>query len=213
MSQEEIKFVSEVLQKTSVHPENTRIRKRLEGDIVVYDVLQASIEADEQPLPLQEGAAGKIRAVRGDHSIELSRICECLKEAQKYAANPQQEKVLSKYEESFRTGDGELYKESQRLWVKDLRPAVETIIGFVEPYRDPFGIRAEFEGLVGITNKHETEILTRLVERSDEFIRQLPWAENHTENHGKGPFEKSQFDDPGFTSLHSEFLLLYAELD
>jgi dipeptidyl-peptidase-3 len=123
-----------------------------------------------------------------------------------YAANPLQEQVISKYMQSFMSGDIEAYKESQKMWVKDVQPSVEAIFGFVEPYRDPFGVRAEFEGVVGIVNKDETKTLTMLVENSAKFIRRLPWAENSAENDGKGPFEKTLFENPDFTSLHSELL-------
>jgi dipeptidyl-peptidase-3 len=97
----------------------------------------------------------------------------------------------------------ESYKNSQREWVKDIKPSVEVFFGFIEPYRDPSGIRAEFEGLCGIVNEHETKNLTDLVERSSTFIRRPPWAENSIENDGKGPFEKELFETPDFTSLHS----------
>jgi dipeptidyl-peptidase-3 len=89
-------------------------------------------------------------------------------------------------------------------------PSVEGFFGCIEPYRDPFGTRAEFEGLVGIVNEKETQNLTALVKESSTFIRRLPWAEGHTENDGKGPFEKELFESPDFTSLHSRYFLFLA---
>lgn len=80
-------------------------------------------------------------------------------------------------------------------------PRVENIFGFVEPYRDPHGIRAEFEGLVAIADDEETMLLAKLVENSATFIRRLPWATS--ENNGKGPFEKSLFEPPDLSSIHS----------
>lgn len=208
MSRQEIAAVSSVLEAESIYPENTRIKKCMSGDTVSYDVLQASVEVDtHEPRRLQTtlGSEGVIRILRGDHTDELKRICECLKEAQRYVANPLQEQFLSKYIESFTTGDIEAYKSSQRTWVKDVQPSVENILGFIEPYRDPFGVRAEFEGLVGIVHRGETEVLITLVENSTKFIRRLPWAIDATENNGKGLFEKDSFENPDFTSLHSEF--------
>jgi dipeptidyl-peptidase-3 len=87
------------------------------------------------------------------------------------------------------------------MWVRDKAPRVENIFGFVEPYRDPHGIRSEFEGLVAIANDGETKLLARLVENSAKFIRQLPWVAR--ENTGNGPFEKNLFEPPDFSSIHS----------
>lgn len=202
LTRDEIAHVSQKLEAYSIHPENTRMRKTKFGDKTSFEVLQASVEVDSRPRELNAEAG--ISLVRGDHSRELELICACLAEARKYAANSLQEQYISKYQESFRSGAIEPYKEAQRIWVKDLKPPVETIFGFIEPYRDPFGIRAEFEGLVAIVNAEETRTLTTLAEESATFIRRLPWAENATENEGKGPFEKSLFEAPDFTSLQGE---------
>jgi dipeptidyl-peptidase-3 len=86
-------------------------------------------------------------------------------------------------------------------WLCDISPTVKSFFGFIEPYRDPFGIRAEFEGLVEIVNKPETQNLTALIKKSSTFIRRLPWAENHVENDRKGPFEKELFESPDFTNF------------
>ena len=61
--------------------------------------------------------------------------------------------MLEKYVEHFNTGDIELHKESQRLWVQDQGPVVETNIGFIETYLDPKQVRAEYEGWVAVVNK------------------------------------------------------------
>lgn len=210
ISREEIAAVSKTLEKTSIYPENTRIRKTILEDRVVFDVLQASTILDSQPRELQGPNSETIRIIRGDHSLELSRICDCLEEAQKYAANSRQEKVISEYQENFRSGDMEIYRQSQKSWVQDVKPNVETILGFVEPYRDPFGARAEFEGIVAIMDPEETKVLTSLVSESTTFIRRLPWTQNIHEKNGRGPFERDTFEPPDFTSIHGlSSLLVY----
>jgi len=60
----------------------------------------------------------------------------------------------------------EARKESQRIWVKDIKPAVEAIFGFAEAYRDPGDVRAEFQVLVAVVDYEETKILTALTEYS-----------------------------------------------
>jgi len=204
ISREEIAAVSRTLLEKSISLENTRISKKFSGDKVVFDVLQGSGTVQSQPRELQGPNSEFIRIFQGDHSRELSLICKCLEEARKYAGNSRQTKIISEYQESFRNGDIRIYKQSQVSWVQDVKPAVETILGFVEPYRDPFGARAEFEGIVAIVDSEETEVLTSLVSESTTFIRRLPWAQNAEENNGKGPFERDLFESPDFTSVHGE---------
>jgi dipeptidyl-peptidase-3 len=202
MSQPEIKAISRAMEQWNIFPENTRIEKvRTDGELL-YNVLQASSQITpprEYELPEYQA---RVLIKTGDHATELSKMSAELNKAVEHAANPTQKHVISQYIRSFETGDLEVYRDSQRMWVTDLNPRVENIFGFVEPYRDPFGIRAEFEGLVAISDPEETKTLAKFVEHSDKFIRRLPWAIGATENNGKGPFEKSLFEPPDFTSIH-----------
>lgn len=201
-AQNEIAAISRLLEEYSIFPENTRIQKVSSPNSHVFEVLQASVERDIE-LPIFELSAlgATIKLKRGDHSEELTKICASLSEAQKYAANKKQELMVAQYIESFKTGDLEVYRNSQRTWITDKSPRVENIFGFVEPYRDPYGIRAEFEGVVAITDPEETRKLMKLVQNSSIFIKRLPWAGGN-ENDGKGPFEKALFEPPDFTSIH-----------
>ena len=52
---------------------------------------------------------------------------------------------------------------------------VENYIGFIENYRDPYGVRGEWEGFVAIMNKHFTKILTDLVDQAPTLLTLLPW--------------------------------------
>lgn len=206
ISRDEIALVSQTLEERGILPENTRIRKIHSRELPIYEVLQASVQHDNSacqfPLP---DSYGTVRVIRGDHARELDLICCSLAEASKHA-NEQQRIFLAQYIESFQTGDLHTYRDSQRNWIKDKGPRIENIFGFVEPYRDPFGIRAEFEGLVGISDPEETKTLRVLVEKSDHFIRRLPWADpTDLVNNGKGHFEKSIFEPPDFASIHGKY--------
>lgn len=172
----------------------------------MFKVLQASAEEDSETQTLFSSENLQVTIQRGDHAVELKKICECLEEARKYATSSSQKQTISELIQSFKTGDMETYRDSQRIWVKDRNPAVETILGFVEPYRDPYGVRAEFEGVVGIVDADETKVLIKLTQNSTKFIRRLPWANGYKEdeNRGMGPFEKDLFDPPDFTSLQGQ---------
>lgn len=69
---------------------------------------------------------------------------------------------------------------------------VESNIGFIETYRDPHGIRGEWEGFAAMVNKERTRAFTKLVESAPENIHKLPWSAD---------FEKDTFLSPDFTSL------------
>ncbi|UKZ47253.1 hypothetical protein TrVGV298_001470 [Trichoderma virens] len=182
ITKDEIAKVSEVMNDKSIGPENTRVRKVIKDGKPVLELLQASVDTG----PLSNGdneLAEGVVLVRGDHSKELAKVCSALEMAKQYAANDKQTDFLTHYVECFRTGSLEAFQESQKIWVTDVSARVENILGFIEPYRDPAGIRSEWGG-------------------SATFIRQLPWAVNGV-NDGKGPFEKSLFEAPDFTSVHA----------
>ncbi|KID79394.1 Dipeptidyl peptidase 3 [Metarhizium brunneum] len=199
ISESDAAIVSKILEQNAVFPENTRLRKSEDG--TEYDVLIASVERGLVAQFSLPSGQGHVRLLKGDHSSDLQLVCAELNEASKYAANDLQRNILSAYIESFQTGSLDIYRTSQRLWVQDKAPRVENIFGFVEPYRDPQGIRGEFEAPVAIADDSETRLLAELVDNSAKFIRRLPWAT--PENDGKGPFEKSLFEPPDFSSIHA----------
>jgi len=108
--------------------------------------------------------------------------------------------MLDCYIESFKTGSIKKHIESQRWWVKDKKPVVETNIGWVETYIDPMGVRAYFEvillfylkGFVAISDKEKTKKFNILVENAEKLISSLPWSKD---------FEKLSFISPDFTAL------------
>ena len=128
----------------------------------------------------------------GDHNKEFEHVSLALKKAIPLAANETQKKMLSYYSRSFESGDMDLHKKSQIEWVKDINPYIESNIGFIETYRDPSGVRGEWEGLVAMVNQDRTAKFAELVKRAGEFLPLLPWD---------GVYEKDKFTPPDFTSL------------
>lgn len=76
--------------------------------------------------------------------------------------------------------------------MKDVGPVVESYIGFVETYVDPYGARAEWEGFTAIVNKALSAKYEKLVDGASELIKVLPWGKE---------FEVNVFRKPDFTAL------------
>lgn len=200
ITQQEIEQAGDFLGKKKLLPENTRIRKREDG---IYEVLIASAlskpplggsdTGEETAWDLEGPLKGKkISLVFGDHQEEMAKIALEIKKAGKYAANPTQKMMMDEYALSFGTGSLNAFKESQKLWVKDIGPEVECNIGFIETYRDPAGIRGEWEGFAAMVNKERTRAFKKLVDAAPAMISKLPWSSE---------FEKDTFTPPDFTSL------------
>ena len=79
-----------------------------------------------------------------------------LQRALPYVANDTQKVMLEKYIESYETGSIPAHKDSQRAWVKDKGPVVETCMGWIESYIDPTNSRAYFEGFVAVVDKEKS---------------------------------------------------------
>lgn len=204
ISKDDVAAIARVMEKHSIEPENTRVRKVVDGTKLTFEILQASAETGPKSENLDgDGLEAIVRVQRGDHAAEMSKICSALNEAIKYTANDKQKALLSELIDSFSTGSLEAYRRAQKIWVTDISPRVDHVLGFVEPYRDPYGVRAEWEGVACITDPEETRRLKAFVDGSSEFILRLPWAVPG-ENDGKGPFEKSRFEAPDFTITHGK---------
>ncbi|CAH0017174.1 unnamed protein product [Clonostachys rhizophaga] len=197
----EIEAVSAWMEKKGLLPENNRLRKNKDGN---FDILIASAITQA---PAEGGDIGKetkftvedgllkdktISLVYGDYADEMKNITAYIKQAGANADNTTQEKMHEAYAKSFETGSLEAFKDSQRYWIKDKGPMVESNIGFIETYRDPAGIRGEWEGFASMVNMERTRAFGELVASAPALIPLLPWEKE---------FEKDKFLSPDFTSL------------
>ncbi|WPA96654.1 uncharacterized protein RHO25_001262 [Cercospora beticola] len=189
----EIAAISDFFKEKQLMPENTRLRKTSAGD---FELLVASAVTEPAQRDLKETEwtvdGKKVRLVFGDHAVEMGKIARNLAEAKKYALNGDEDKMHGEYVKAFHDGSMLAHLESQRHWIRDKGPIVETNIGFIETYRDPHGIRGEWEGFVAMVNKERTAAFGRLVESAPAQIPKLPWP---------AAFEKDRFLSPDFTSL------------
>lgn len=191
---EEVEAINAALAARGIMPENTRVQKKSDSEFVVLVASAATSNTTsyypQESFELENGASVSIQF--GDHSKEFVKIVEHMREAAKYAANDTQKKMIEFYAESFESGSMNAHKDSQIQWVKDLGPQVESNIGFIETYRDPSGVRGEWEGLVAMVNQERTAKFGTLVNNASSLIPHLPWDKL---------YEKDTFTPPDFTSL------------
>ena len=188
ISKDEIKMIDAILAKKKILLVNTRLQKIKENN---YEVLIASIKEKEEKLELDDKNIS-ITLKYGDFKDYLLKMNHYLEKAKLYASNDIEKKLIDLYIETFTTGDIEIHKESQRVWVKNISPIVEYNLGWIETYIDPFEVRSYYEGIVAIQNKNSTIKYKNLVKDSEYFLSQLPWDKN---------FEKDKFITPDFTAL------------
>lgn len=196
----EVTAIAKWMEDNKLLPENTRLRKR--GN--VFEILIASAQTS---IPSEGGDIGKktefqvddgvlagktVKLVYGDHAKEMAVIAANISKAAANADNDNQQKMHTEYAKSFDNGSLLAFKDSQRHWIRDKGPDVECNIGFIETYRDPAGIRGEWEGFAAVVNKERTRAFGELVSSAPKLIPLLPWS---------AEFEKDKFLAPDFTSL------------
>ncbi|KAI5866839.1 putative dipeptidylpeptidase III [Durotheca rogersii] len=197
----EIDAVSAWMEKKGLLPENTRLARTKDGS---FEIWIASADrtlpgeggdiGNETEFKIEDGTlAGKtITLVYGDYSKEMALIAASIRGAAENSANENQKKMHDAYAKSFQSGSLLAFKDSQRFWIRDKGPMVESNIGFIETYRDPAGIRGEWEGFASMVNLERTRAFGALVDAAPSLIPLLPWSKD---------FEKDKFLSPDFTSL------------
>ncbi|CAD5120906.1 DgyrCDS9459 [Dimorphilus gyrociliatus] len=187
-------ILQEFLETKKISPYNTRVVKNKDGS---YDIRIASVNESQSELmefTTKSNQKINIRIVQGDYCDILKKTCNFLELArQTNFANEREKVMLRHYINSFKTGSIDEHKEGSKIWVLNKSPIIETYIGFIESYRDPFGVRAEFEGFAAIVNKALSEKFQNLVAAAEkQFVPLLPWPNT---------FERENFVTPDFTSL------------
>ncbi|EAR85850.1 peptidase family M49 protein (macronuclear) [Tetrahymena thermophila SB210] len=191
ISQQNAEQISKFMEQKDINlsPLNTRLLKHSETE---YEILVASITKDLQPEKDYEFEGLKIKITYGDFKPFLASLNGYLEKCIKHAENDHQVEMIKSYLKHFENGSIDEHKNSQRHWIKDKGPIIETNIGFIESYLDPLKVRAEFEGFVSVVNKEESKKLEELVSKAEGIISHLPWPKE---------FEVEKFTKPDFTSL------------
>ncbi|XP_033125857.1 dipeptidyl peptidase 3-like [Anneissia japonica] len=192
---EDAELAQKFMGEKNISPYNTRLFKTIGDDKKAsYEVRLASAEVASEGNPFGnfEFNGVNFAVTQGDYAPLMAKVADSLSKAKEYAANEHQVKMLEGYVNSFTTGSIDAHKDASRNWIKDKGPIVENYIGFIESYRDPYGVRGEWEGLVSMVNKEMSAKFSNLVDRSETLLPLLPWTKD---------YEKNQFLKPDFTSL------------
>lgn len=166
---------------------------------------ESNLVTSQQYSPLQTTPSTTFEVVYGDHQEQLKAVTSSLLEAARYASCAEQRDTISALVDFFSHGEISAHKTASKHWLQDKDPVIEFMFGFIESYRDPLHVRAEWRGFVAIQNKAQTRTFERLNRDAERLLSELPWA-SKTSDEGLGPFEKDAFRIPNYTSRDSEFL-------
>lgn len=141
-------------------------------------------DADD-PCPVSHGlnsrlvrAAGggleeRVWRVGGLYGKAIERIVYYLEKARPFADRPEQQRVIDRLVEFYRTGSLRTFDEYSILWLKDTESLVDFVCGFTETYGDPLGLKASWEAIVNFKDLKATERTRRLSENAQ-------WFEDHS---------------------------------
>ncbi len=157
--------------------ENKKVSKDSNGDLCLNsavnffdpDVREEEVDAyygeridKTDPRPVSYGLNSKlvrsedgnlkeeVYRVGGLYGPALEKVCYWLTKASEVAENEAQKAALIELVEYFNTGDLRDWDEYNVLWTKATEGDIDYIIGFVEVYNDPMGMRGTYENIVQI---------------------------------------------------------------
>ncbi|GMT21593.1 hypothetical protein PFISCL1PPCAC_12890, partial [Pristionchus fissidentatus] len=184
--------INRFMKEKNLEAWNTRLFKEVNGGQTTLKIKIASTNNKTGVTEDGEFEGVKVLQEKGDYAPILAKTCVHLSKAAEFAATPNQKAMMNKYVEHFNSGEIKDHKDASRMWIKDVGPIVESYMGFIENYRDPAGVRSEFEGFVAVVNKETSKKFAHLVKEAETIIERLPW--------GKA-YEKDTFLKPDFTAL------------
>nr|CUU98717.1 dipeptidyl peptidase 3 [Hymenolepis microstoma]CUU98718.1 dipeptidyl peptidase 3 [Hymenolepis microstoma] len=195
-TREDAEIVQEYLKARKIEGYNTRVMKSLNPNSEgkhEYRIVFASAEKKEEIITHPSLPANAIfKACHGDYQEIMTLLVEAIDRVKASALNETQRQMWEQYQISFRTGSIDAHKEGSKFWVSDKQPTIETYCGFIESYRDPYGVRGEFEAFVAIVDKDVSAKFSKLVSGAVNFLKLLPWPST---------YEKDKFLQPDFSSM------------
>lgn len=109
----------------------------------------------------------------GLYGQAISRIIYYLEQARPFACTPEQQTVIDRLVEFYRTGDLRTFDNYSIHWLKDTESLVDFVNGFTESYGDPLGMKASWESIVNFKDLEATE-------RTKKLSANAQWFEDHS---------------------------------
>ncbi|MGV8150313.1 MAG: dipeptidyl-peptidase 3 family protein [Candidatus Woesearchaeota archaeon] len=117
---------------------------------------------------------------KGLYSKQLKKIVFYLKECLKYCDDAQKKSIelLIKY---FEVGKPEMFDEYNIQWL-NTNPEVDTILGFIESYRDVLSKKGFFESMTFFKDKKSQHIIDKIASLCQTFENEAPWNPDYKKN-------------------------------
>ncbi|KAK8841007.1 hypothetical protein M9Y10_027844 [Tritrichomonas musculus] len=190
-TEDEQQKIDKILKEKGIRVENTIVIRNTNRNC--YEVSVASIDIDQIGIEIGELNGLKVILTKGRHSEILKKVVHWLQLARENAENDTQKEMLLPLIEHYQTGSVLKHEEFSEKWVKDRSMTVEMHHGFIECYRDPAGVRCEYEGYVSVVDKEESECLHDYVRNSAKILSLMPYPKE---------YERTIFQPPSYDAIN-----------
>ena len=116
----------------------------------------------------------RVWRVGGLYGQALERIVAYLEKARPYACSAEQQIILDRLIEYYRTGDLRTFDNYCIHWLRDTQSRVDFVNGFTESYGDPMGLKASWESIVNFRDDEATARTVKLSDNADWFEQNSP---------------------------------------
>lgn len=115
----------------------------------------------------------RVWRVGGLYGTAIERIVYYLEKARPFACTAEQQTVIDRLVEYYRTGDLRTFDNYSIHWLKDTESLIDFVNGFTESYGDPLGMKASWESIVNYKDLAATE-------RTIKLSANAQWFENNS---------------------------------
>ncbi len=139
--------------------------------------LNSTLVMENQKLVEKVWRAGSSTVSPGIYSTYLKLMAHNVAEAIKHAPE-EQKKSLEFLKKYFEDGDAKFFDEYNIGWVTS-NPEVDAILGFIEQYLDPRGVKGTYGSMTFFKDHHVNHIIHTIADNAQHFEDNSPWSEKY----------------------------------